>query len=184
MSSTTVPNPANGSFPSRSSRLSAGCCAPSKSLTFTSCSQFTYWQWQSSGIDISKDKDKGLVQCSPSQSFTFTSCSQFNIGNTSSGIDISKDKDNTFENDRQSLLVEERFSSHVCKVKICRNSCIFNVCLLSLAKKGKIPLLCEFQPDQRKDSPLWQRVGQKLPSLLMARPLQVPFLFRTSGFSK
>ena len=25
MSSTTVPNPANGSFPSRSSRLSAGC---------------------------------------------------------------------------------------------------------------------------------------------------------------
>ena len=28
MSSTTVPNPANGSFPSRSSRLSAGCRAP------------------------------------------------------------------------------------------------------------------------------------------------------------
>ena len=28
MSSTTVPNPANGSFPSRSSRLSAGCIVP------------------------------------------------------------------------------------------------------------------------------------------------------------
>ena len=27
MSSTTVPNPANGSFPSRSSRLSTGCSA-------------------------------------------------------------------------------------------------------------------------------------------------------------
>ena len=35
MSSTTVPNPANGSFPSRSSRLSAGC------LIFSSCQLFT-----------------------------------------------------------------------------------------------------------------------------------------------
>ena len=30
MSSTTVPNPANGSFPSRSSRLSTGCCPEEK----------------------------------------------------------------------------------------------------------------------------------------------------------